>query len=232
MASGRDPGLQDGGQLVADEGERRVVQRDADVAASARRGALVQRRDDAECGPDTGADVDHGRADADARPVRLARDADQAGERLHQRVVARLVGERPRLPERAHRAVDEPLVSRSQRLAAEPEALGGARAQRLHEHVGSVDEPQQRLTALLVLEVERERPLGAVGREEHHAPALEEARPPRAGLVAPGRMLHLHHVGAEAAEDLGAGGAGERGRDVDDPDAGERREAHGEPNGA
>ena len=68
------------------------------------------------------------RADAHARPVGLARDADEARERLHQRVVARLAGERPVAPEGADRAVDEPLVARAQRVAAEPEPLGRARA--------------------------------------------------------------------------------------------------------
>ena len=65
-----------------------------------------------------------------------------------------------------------------------------------------------------------------VYRYEHHAASGKELRPPRASLVAPAGMLDLDDVCAERAEDLGARRPGQRGREVDDPDARQRREGH------
>ena len=90
-AARRVAGPQRRGQLVADQRQGRVEQGHVHLAAAAGRRALVQSRDDAERGPDAGADVDHRRADPHAGPVGLAGDADQPCERLHQRVVAGLV---------------------------------------------------------------------------------------------------------------------------------------------
>ena len=78
VAAGRVAGPKRVGQLVADEREAGLEERDVDLAPAARLRALVQRGDDAERRPHAGAEVDQRGADADAGPVGLAGDADDA----------------------------------------------------------------------------------------------------------------------------------------------------------
>ena len=191
-------------ELVADEREAGLEERHVDLAAPARLRALEQRGHDPERRPHAGAEVDERRADPNAGPVALAGHAHDPGERLHERVVARLRRERPATPERADRAVDETLVSGAKRLRAEAEPVRGAGSHRLHEDVGAVDEPQQRLQTAGRLHVERERALRPVRGEEHHAASVEEPRPPGARLVAALRMLDLHDIRSERCQDLRA----------------------------
>ena len=219
---GRRAAREDVDELVGDERERRLVEREVERPPL----ALVQRRDDRERRPDAGADVDQRDADPHRVPVGLAGDAHDPRRRLHQRVVARLGGERPVAPEGADRRVDEPRVARPERLRPEAEPLGRAGAQALHRHVRAVGEPQQRLEPLRRLQVERERALARVRGEEHDAAALEEPRAPVARLVAAAGMLDLDDVGAQRAEDLGGGRPGERARQVEHADAGEGAEGH------
>ena len=124
-------------ELVGDERERRLVEREVERPPL----ALVQRGDDRERRPDAGADVDQRDADPHRVPVGLAGDAHDPRRRLHQRVVARLGGERPAAPEGADRRVDQPRVARPERLRPEAEPLGRAGAQALHRHIRAVGEP-------------------------------------------------------------------------------------------
>src|SRR5439155_2120927 len=113
----------------------------------------------------------------------------QAGARLHQRVVAGLVAQRPGRAERTDVAVDEARVERPQRLGAEAEPLRAAWAQALDEDVPALDETEQDSLPARLLDVERERALGRVRRQEHHALAVPERRSPAARLVAALGML-------------------------------------------
>ena len=202
-------------ELIREQRQRRLVEGHVERASHAGPLAVVQRREDAERGPDAGAEVDQRDTDAYRRPVVLAGDAHDPGGGLHQRVVAGLIAQRPRRPERADRAVDESRVARAHRVRAEAALLRRARAQALHEHVGAVGEPQKRLEPARVAEIERERPLAGVRRQEHRALALPERRPPGARVVAAGR-LDLDDVGAERREQLRRGRPGERRGHVDD----------------
>ena len=52
--------------------------------------------------------------------------------------------------------------------------------------------------------------------------ALDEGRPPMAGVVPRPAALHLDHVGAEIGEQLAAPGTREDSGEFEDADAGER----------
>ena len=182
---------------------------------------LEQRREDADRRPLAGREVDQGDADAHGRAVAFAGDAHQAARRLHQRVVARPVGERAGSAVGADRAVDESRIARAQRLGAEAARLGKAGAKALHEHVCLVDEAQHDVDFLR--EVDDERALAGVRREEQRAVPVDERRPPGASVIAVAR-LDLDDVGTERAEELRARRPGQRRGDVDDADAGQRRE--------
>ena len=222
MPPRRRAAREDVDELVGDERERRLVEGEVERPPL----ALMQRRDDRERRPDTGADVDQRDADPYRMPVGLAGDAHDPSRRLHQRVVARLGGERPAAPEGPDRRVDEPRVARPERVGPEAEPLGGAGAKALHGDVRPVGEPQQRLEPLRRLQVERERALARVRGEEHDAAAFEEPRAPVARLVAAAGMLDLDDVRAQRAEDLGGGRPCERARQVEHADAGEGAEGH------
>ena len=213
-------------EVVADVAERRLVERRVDNGSLAGSLAFEQCRDDPERGPHPGAHVDERGADPHTRPIGLARHADEPSRRLHERVVAGLLGERADVAVRADRAVDEAWVPLAQRLGAEAEPLGEPGAKALEEHVGPVDEPQHGVAAALVAQRHGERALPRVHREEHRALPVPERRAPRAPVVTRVRPLDLHHVGAERGEDLGAVRPGDRRRDVDDAHAFEGTERH------
>src|SRR3954452_1329242 len=117
-------------------------------------------------------------------------------------------------------------MPRAQLLPAEAVALRGVRPPRLDDDVGACDQPQQRVLAAVVGEVESERALRAVRSEEHDAAAGEEPWPPLPCFVASPRVLDLHDLGPEPAEDLGAGRPGKRRGEVDDTNPVQRLEAH------
>src|SRR5439155_1293800 len=144
---------------------------------------------------------------------------------LHQWVVAGVIGERAVAAEGPDRAVDQPVVARTQLRRTEAEPPRGTRAQALHEHGRALRQTQQGVPPCPCGQVEGERALARVRREEHHAPPAGEGRPPRARLVAAARMLDLDHVGAEGSEDLRAIRAGQRARQIEHPDALERMKA-------
>ena len=145
LATRHGAGAEKADELVREQRERRLVERDLERAAGAGALALVQRGDHAERRPDPGAEVDQRHADAHRRPVVLAGDAHDPRRGLQQRVVARLVAQRAARAERADRAVDEPRVARSAASSGpKPCLLGRARPEALDEHVRAVGEPEQR----------------------------------------------------------------------------------------
>src|SRR3954466_3050147 len=102
----------------------------------------------------------HGRAAA------VAGQPEQAYQPEVVHVVAAAVAQRAVLPVAGDRAVDELLVLLAQALVADAEAVEHARPEGLQQHVGVADEAQQDLAALIALEVEPDRALPAVEREE------------------------------------------------------------------
>ena len=111
-------------ELVGEQREGSLVQRDVDGATRARLLSLVQRREDAERRPDAGALVDHRDADAHARATRFPRHAEDAAGSLGERVVARPRAPRPLTPERADGGVHEPRIARARGVRSEAACLG------------------------------------------------------------------------------------------------------------
>jgi len=89
------------GDVVAGEREGGLEERDLDHVTLTR----PQRGEDPDRRPPRRRVVDQRHADPNRRAAGLARDREEAGERLHQRVVARLLAERSR-PEGVDAAVD------------------------------------------------------------------------------------------------------------------------------
>jgi hypothetical protein len=115
--------------------------------------------------------------------------------------VAGAVAQRAVLPVAGDRAVDEPGVDLPQRLVAGAEPVHHARAEGLEQHVGVADEPQEHVAPLLGLQVDADRALVAVEREEQRrgggaVGALVERRRPADVVAHPG-VLDLDDVGAE-----------------------------------
>ena len=87
---------------------------------------------------------------------------ERAGERDVVDVVPGGVRHRPVLAPAGQAAVHEPRVAGGALVGADAEALGDARPEHFEEHVGLLDQPQQRLDALRQLEVDRHRLLAPV----------------------------------------------------------------------
>src|SRR5688500_381736 len=204
--------------LEVQESERRLQQRAVDALRAPRALTESQRVDDAEGAQDAGGQIEERHATADGRAARLARDRHDAGEGLHERLVAGAVGARPGTSERGDRAVDEPRVVGGQRAVAEPELLHGAGADVLDQHVRPLREALDDGDPLGRLEVHRDAALVAVVDDVTGRLAVLVRRP-RARLVADGRVLDLHHVGAHVAEQRATIRTGKDAREVDDLDA-------------
>ena len=156
------------------------------------------------------------------RPAGRAAQPQQAAAREVVHVVPRAVAVGPFLPVAGDRAVDEPGVLLAQALVADAEPVEHAGAERLEQHVVHAHEPQQHLPSRLRLEVEPDRALAAVEREEQRRGgarlhALVPGRRP-ADVVAEPRVLDLEHVGAVVGEQQRAVAAGQQPRQVQHPD--------------
>ena len=154
---------------------------------------------------------------------RLVRGALLPGEAavgLHDRVEPRPLGERADLPERGHRAVDEPRVLGAERRGVEPEAGRHARPEALHEEVGVPREPLHDGEAVRVLQINGEAPLAPVDAEE------VAGQPRQRRGIAPERValerLHLDDVGPVGREERRRDGPGDDRRAVDHAEALER----------
>ncbi len=143
-----------------------------------------------------------GRADALRVVGAGSGERHQPGLALGDLVVAGAPALRAVVAEAGDREDDQARVAPHQLLDAEAEPLQHAGAEVLHQHVGTVDQPEQDLLVGGVLEVERDRLLVAVGAQEvRRLPRVglaDERRPPAAGVVAAAGRLHLDHAGAES----------------------------------
>ena len=127
------------------------------------------------------------------------------------------------------RAVDEARVLLAQPLVAHAEPVHHAGPERLEQHVVLAHQPQQHLAAALLLEVQPDRALAAVEREEQRrlrrvVGALVVGRRP-ADVVAHAGVLDLEHVGAEVGEQQRAEAARQQPGEVEDLDVRERAHA-------
>ena len=184
--------------------------------------ALVQRHADRR-GEHVAAQLvdDDRRVETRAVAVDLRHQRRDAALALDHVVVGGVVAVGPVLAIARAEPVDEARIALRQRFVVDAEALCRRGPHAVHEHVGRLDEAQQRVASRPGLQVERDAALVAVHVEVHGRHARVA---PRTGLpvrVARGR-LDLDHVGAHVAEDLRGDGAEHVDGDVDDADARER----------
>jgi hypothetical protein len=211
--------------------QRAVGHRDVDDLALARAVALAQRGEDREGGHHgAAAEVGDLAGRLDRRPVGVTGEPEQPDEPEVVHVVARAVAVGPVLPVAGDRAVDDAGVDLAHRLVADAEAVEDTGAKRLEHDVGFAHRAQERLAPHVALEVQANRALAAVQRQEERGlrrvlDAVVERRP-GAQVVAHSRVLDLDHVGAEVGEQQRAEAAGEQAAEVEDADAFERELRH------
>ena len=129
---------------------------------------------------------------------------------------------------RADRAVHEPLVHRSERRRTPKPRRAAVPGRRLWMNTSARSASDRAPRVRVVARSSASERLPGVCGLEEHARRLRSRRPPGACLVAAARVLHLDHVRAERTEDLRAVRPGERRRDVENADAGERPEVTGQ----
>ena len=130
----------------------------------------------------------------------MARHAHQARERLHDDVVPGSRGALALIAERGERAVHEPRLLGRERRVIEPEAFHQAGTEVLHDHVAREREPARDRASILGPEVDHDRALVPVEREEVGRVLADERRSPATRVVPGAGSLDLHDVGAEVAE--------------------------------
>ena len=128
----------------------------------------------------------------------------------------------PSWPNPVTRVIDQPRVAGEQVAGRQAEALERARPEVLDEHVGLGDEVADEGEVVGILEVGDDRALVAVGQLPPQALAVALVAPRHVAQAVAAGPLDLDHVGAEVGEVAGAVRSGEHGRQVDDPDVGER----------
>jgi hypothetical protein len=190
-----------------------------DVLAAAGVLAGVERRECAGGGEDAGLVVGLEAERAQRRPVLVPVHVEHAAHRLGDGVGRAPVAVGARLSEGRDPGDDEAGVPGAECLGAEPERGERARRLRLDQHVGARGERGEPLG--LPAPVEDQAPLAQVVEPEEQAPlrvrhAVHEGRDSPRRVAA--RRLDLHHVGAEAGQQLPRERAGDPGQ-VEDADA-------------
>src|SRR3954451_14684731 len=169
--------------------------------------------------------------DRGADPLRVLRPRaghrHQAALALGDLVVTGTTALRPVVPEPADRQGHQPRVELGEHVGAKAEPGQGAGAEVLEQDVGPAQQLGEQRFVAVVLEVEGDRLLVAVGRQEVGGlpiPGirLHERRPPPAGVAPGAGALPLDHPGAEVAEHHRGVRPGEGAGQVDDEDAVER----------
>ena len=118
---------------------------------------------------------------------------------------------------------DEVGVDGLERVGPQAPLLHGARPEILAQDIGLGDQPLEERRALGLAQVEGDRLLVALLREPGVAVAPLAGRAELAQRVAEPRLLDLDDLGAELAEHGGGKRPRDEGREVDNPDAVERK---------
>ena len=130
------------------------------------------------------------------------------------------------LAEAGDRGVDQTRMGGAQAFGIQPEFLQATDLEILDQHVGIRRHPPNQRRALFGREIDRDRALAAVGREEIGRDLLVAMfvprRPPMAGVVARAGLLDLDDVRAEVGEQLRRPGPRQHPAEIEDPDARER----------
>ena len=203
-----------------------LLHRDLHQLALAGALALDVRGQDGGGRVDAGAGVADGGAAADGLAIGKAGHAHHAAGGLGDHVEALVLAVRAGEPEALDTRHDDPWIGRAQALVVEAELLHQAGREVLDHDVGLLDHLQEERPAVGVFQVDRHAALVRVEDQEEHRVEPRHFRPVAARLLAAGR-LDLEHVGAQPAEELGAGGAGFELGEVEDPHAGQRAFGHG-----
>ena len=206
---------------VVEEREHPVLTRDVDDLPAPRRVARHDRGEDADRAEEPLHVVAERAPAARRRIVGEPGERHEATRRLGDDVVGGPPAPRPRLPEAGETPHDQAGLVGAERRRIEPPPRERAAREVLDQHVEVRQQATQERPPLLVAEVERDAALVAVEREEEdrHAAGRRVAVP---ALVTPAGRLHLHDVGAHVRQDRGTERAGEKAREVEDADAGER----------
>ena len=185
---------------------RRSEQRDLDRRPLAVPLPRAKRRADRAERVVRGEDIRERDAGLHRFPVSLAVDGHQARLRLGEEVVAGRG-----VVETGDPAMDRAGVARQ-----------AQREEVVDDDVRALDEPLRRVHPDLALQVQGQRFLVPIDREEIRADATYERRTPAAGLVAAAGLLHFDHPRAGVGEELRREGAGEHAGEIGDQDAVER----------
>ena len=97
--------------------------------------------------------------------------------------------------------IDEFRIARAQRFRVEADRGEFLRADAVHQHIGGVDQLEQRFAPRRLLQVEHDALLAAVDAEKDRAHSVFVARACAARRVAVGRF-DLDHLGAVFGQDL------------------------------
>ncbi|HAD75292.1 MAG TPA: hypothetical protein DCG16_05875 [Gemmatimonadetes bacterium] len=135
------------GEVVGNQPESRVKQRRRHVGPLSGRIALVERGQDPHGAPHSGAEIHNGGPDT-CRDV-VSGDRHDAAVRLHERVVPGLVLEWTRRTVRGDRNVDHGGAPLSNRLVVETQPFDDTRSKGLHEDIGTIDQPPEKVLSLL-----------------------------------------------------------------------------------
>ena len=214
--------------LVAQHGDLGVEQGHVDILAFAGRLGMAQGRLNGDDRVKAGEDVGHRDADLLGLAAGLAGDRHQPADPLYDEVVAgaRRIG--AVLPEAGDGTIDEAGIDCLQAVVVEAVFLQPPELEVLDHHIGGRNELAYRTGALGRREIERYRPLAAIGRvvigsrQVLAVTAHDEGRPPFARIVAAFGVLHLDHVRAEVGQQLARPRAGQDTRQFDHADAAQR----------
>ena len=102
--------------------------------------ALVNRSHHRKGGPHSGPDIGHGDANFLRVAVRLASDAHEAADSLHDLVIGGTGAVRSGLAEAGNRADDDARIDLFQGIVAQAKAIHHAWGEVLHHHVGVFDQ--------------------------------------------------------------------------------------------
>jgi len=200
-------------EVLCDVGEQRdltVEQRQIDVGALARALTPKQRASDRERAEHAAGEIGHRQAHTDRPSAGLAGDGHRAAHRLEREVERRPVTIWPVLSVGRDGADDDPLVQRPELRVGQAEPLHDARPEVLPDDVRLPHEIVEHLAAAVARQIERERLLVTVDRQEVRRLAVgQERRPHDPHRVAAVGVLDLDDLGAQVGEQHRAVRAGQ-----------------------
>ena len=149
---------------------------------------------------DSGEDVTDRSANADRLAGARAGDAHQAAERLHDDVVSGSVGVAAGVAETRQRSVDQPRVPLAETLGGQVEFLHCSGAEIFNEHVGPIDEVQERLAIGVLLEIQGDALFSAVDAGEVRTLSILQERTKGSRVVAGSGTFDLDHFRAQVRQ--------------------------------